>query len=91
MWKNIIKKSCYKVILFFELTNVFFRSKAMTHGSEVSVGRNLKVSGTKGQRKLIVCVSEFLEYMHLMEGVRDIPKKAYLYKVCIVKVLLNSF
>lgn len=45
---------------------------------EVSCARNVMVSGTKGKRKLSVCVSEFIEYMELMSAIFDVRKKEYL-------------
>ncbi|XP_053396481.1 F-box only protein 25-like [Mercenaria mercenaria] len=54
------------------------RSQAVSYDREVSIGRNVKATGTKGQRKLSVCVSEFIEYMALLENVTDIRTQAYL-------------
>lgn len=55
------------------------RSQTVSHDREVSIGGNVSIYGTKGQRRLSVCVSEFIKRMDLMEAVRDIRKQAYMF------------
>lgn len=55
------------------------RPNSISYDRDVSQGSIVKLIGTKAQRKLSVCVSEFITHIDLISAVTDVRRQAYLF------------
>ena len=64
------------------IVHVFYRLQGPSNTSrDENSGRNIRVTGAKGQRNLSVCVSDFIHHMGLQDAVVDQRQQLYLHKV----------